>query len=134
MARSPWKKLMANVKLAAERHGGDGMGAKDDEWMASRARKVTITWHMLAKQFNDQKGKCYWFGIPLNPDDVFIANYPLAMSVDRLDNSKGYEPGNIVICSRLANLGRCNCSVEKYTEVVKKLVNPKTNKWIIYPD
>jgi hypothetical protein len=134
MARNPWKKLMANVYLSAERHGGDGLGVKDEQWLASRKRVVSITWQDLLFQFNSQEGKCYWFGIPLHPDDIFKVSYPLSMSVDRLDNTLGYEKDNIVVCSRLANLGRCNCSAENYKDVVHKLINPKTNKWIIYTD
>ena len=43
------------------------------------------------------------------------------MSVDRIDNSRGYEKDNFVICCRFANLGRRNASEQQMNEVIKKL-------------
>jgi len=117
MAKDPWKKLMRNVSLSAKRHGSVQLNAE----IPCIPREVRITERHLQKQFEKQKGRCYWFNIPLIPEDIFKTFYPLAMSVDRLDNTKEYTPDNIVIVCRFANLGRGNINQYQMKKIVKKL-------------
>lgn len=126
-ARNPWKRLYANVNLVANRHNGYGLPFTGDAAVLN-ARPVTITWEDLRDQFYKQQGKCYWFGIDLVPDEIFMRGFPLSMSVDRLDNARGYEKDNIVITTRLANLGRGKCSVETFSEVMIRLLNTNINE------
>ena len=113
--RNPWKKLMSNVKLSAQGRRGAPTQL--------RPREVSITEKDLCDQFNKQNGKCYWFDLDINPYDIFKSRYPLAMSVDRLDNEKGYVVGNIVICTRFANLGRGSSSTADMYEAVNYIRN-----------
>jgi hypothetical protein len=136
MAKNPWKKLLGNVMISAT-YGSHGARSKTNpkfsgrEYFKNAANSsqstkrhlVTITAADLERQFNKQRKKCYWFGIELNPLDIFTVRYPLAMSVDRIDNTKGYIKNNILITCRLANLGRQNCSPDVFKEVIKKLLN-----------
>lgn len=111
MRRSPWSELMANVnktRIVVR-------GRKDKQ------PKVEITENDLRVQFQKQGGRCYWLGVKLNPKDIFRSYYPLSMSVDRLDNSRGYTVDNIVITSRFANLGRGKCDVKEFKKIMKKV-------------
>jgi hypothetical protein len=125
MAKDPWKKLLANGKLVATRHNGFGY-----EWTTEDSkmipREFTLTRSDLVNMFRKQKNRCFWFGIELNPHDVFhpMPRYPLAPSIDRLDNNEGYTIDNVVITSRLANLARGTCLVDDWTVIVKKLNFP----------
>ena len=104
--REPWKKIYGLMTHSAS----------------------TVTIEDLRYIFEKQGRKCYWLGIPLDPNNNYIANHPLAISVDRLDNSRGYHRNNIVICSRFANLGRGPFDPNQFIGVItlikKYLRNP----------
>jgi hypothetical protein len=116
--KDPWKKLLSNVKVSGR------------IWHTHKnkpKRIVAISNLDLRRQFEAQRGLCYWFDVPLNPMDVFVAGNPLSPSVDRLDNSKGYEPDNIVICCRMANLGKGTCDDFAFLAAVAKIKNAWTS-------
>lgn len=86
----------------------------DRRWMnlarhAARRSRVNgvecdIDGEHVLEVFNSQNGLCYWLGVLMKPP---IDPYkPAQPSIDRLDDSKGYVRGNIVISCRAANLGR----------------------------
>jgi hypothetical protein len=81
-------------------------------------KEIQVTPDDLQEIFLAQNSRCYWFDIPLDPFDIFTSYNPLAISVDRLDAQFGYSKENIVICSRMANLGRGQCSADKFAEIV----------------
>lgn len=122
----PWKKLLKNVKLVSGRYNGYGYNFTSPDSIHA-PRSMGITREDLINQFEIQNGLCFWFKIKLDPNDVFKSRYPLAMSVDRLDNTKGYEKDNIVITSRLANLGRGNCDTETFHDIMNKIKYEQEN-------
>lgn len=107
--RNPWKKLLKHIKVSGRRN-------------LKTKKNVTITERDLKEQFINQNGRCYWFKIKLNPKHIHKKSYPLSISADRLDNNRGYDKENVVICSRLANLGRGNCPPEIFRKIVRKLI------------
>jgi len=110
--KDPWLKLLKKVELC-----GSSQASR------SRIKKVTITKEDLRKQFLKQGGCCYWFGVPINIDDVYTSNNPLAPSVDRLDNDRDYHKNNIVICTILANMGRGKCDPKTFKKIMTKIKN-----------
>jgi hypothetical protein len=124
---NPWKKLWHNVNLSGK-HGSKGANVKNNPKhrntvgsQSTKTHEISITPEDLEEQFNKQNGCCYWLGIKLNPEDIFKVNYPLAMSVDRVDNNLGYLKDNIVICCRLINLGRRNCPEDQFKKVIEQV-------------
>ena len=108
--KDPWLKLLKKVELC-----GSSKASR------SRIKKVTITKEDLKEQFLKQDGRCYWFGVPINIDDVYTSNNPLAPSVDRLDNDRDYHKNNIVICTILANMGRGKCGEGTFGKIMQKI-------------
>lgn len=43
----------------------------------------------------------------------FVFNTPYSASIDRIDNSKGYVPGNVQIISRKANIMKAHATEEE---------------------
>jgi hypothetical protein len=64
--------------------------------------------------FEEQKGLCYWFGIPIFPNPG--TRDPQRPSLDKLVPEKGYVKGNVVLTCAAANMGRSNTSVERFAE------------------
>ena len=110
--RNPWKKLLGNIKIS---------GRMRDAHCDKKPRVIAITWEELRDIFIDQQAKCYWFGMELDPDGIFKPFNPMAISADRLDDNEDYVKGNVVICSRMANLGRGKCSAEEFRGIVRQI-------------
>jgi hypothetical protein len=122
--RSPWKKLMRNLRLNGHRKKEHDRGNPEHGIRGSSSRRVIdVTEKDLKEIFEKQDGKCHWFGIELTPSDILIPHNPMAMSVDRIDNDRDYYKDNIVICCRFANLGRSTCDYQVFKNIVKKLKN-----------
>ena len=111
--KNPWLFLINRAKGNARPGYIKLNGIKRDYYL-----EVTITERDLIQIYKNQNGKCYWSGYPLNPNDVFKARCPWAMSLDRLDDKKGYVPGNVVLTTRAENLGRKDTSLKDYQKYV----------------
>ncbi len=123
--KNPWKKVMNNVKLSSRNGAAGGRTVtllgnagynKNEIYDKIKGHDVKIDYVYLENLFKKQGGKCHWLKTIINPMDVFIPHHPLAPSVDRLDNNKGYIPGNVVITTRFANCGRRNTEDKFFSE------------------
>lgn len=70
---------------------------------------VKITIKFLEQLKENQQGLCYWLKIPI---DFTLKDKLRQPSIDRLDNTKGYELDNIVLTTLFANLGRQDSNQE----------------------
>jgi len=87
-----------------------------------------ITFLMIKKIFQRQKGKCYWFGIDMIPSrEKKALNQP---SVDRLDPNKGYTESNCILCCYFANIGRRNTEKELWDKCVEKMKLAIKDKYV----
>lgn len=69
--------------------------------------------------FEKQQGKCYWFGVPLQPS--LQARAPQKPSLDRLDASKPHSPENCVLACFAANVGRNSTKMEDWRMFLRTL-------------
>ena len=85
-----------------------------------RNKKVHIVDHNINGVFLNrlrvkQKGMCYWLNIPI---DFTLKDKLRKPSLDRLDNSKGYEIGNVVLTTVFANTGRRDATIKEMNSFV----------------
>ena len=59
---------------------------------------------------------CPILDIPLTKGDGYLHN---AMSLDRVDNNKGYIPGNVRVISRRANLMKSSLTLDILEKIIK---------------
>lgn len=78
-------------------------------------REFTITEQDIKLIWEKQQGLCYYTKQPmkLSRDDNRYS-----VSLDRLDSSVGYIPGNVVLCCAAVNLMKNDLSVTEFTELV----------------
>ena len=135
--KDPWKKLWRNTNMSAT-SGAAGMRTDNNPKLSGQARKgnqstkrheVSITIDDLKNLWEKQNGLCYWLGMEMSLEDLFISHSPFAPSVDRLDNGRGYHSDNIVLTSRFANKGRGAYDCEDFEHRLNSLLNARSKWW-----
>jgi hypothetical protein len=117
MARNPFKALLNSAKSA--QNGWN-------RWHQSKGvnrpvKSFSIDEHDVERIFNEQNGLSKWLQIPMNPQDVFRKHFPLAPSLDRLDNAKDYTLDNVCISTRFENYGFNRATDEIKTECIERI-------------
>lgn len=85
---------------------------------------VDITWEDLEKQFKKQNGRCYFLpNYKINLEEIFVPYSIKAPSVDRIDDTKGYVKGNVVITTRFLNLGRGKYPEKDFREFLSEITS-----------
>lgn len=92
-------KVLCYTKRLSERRGHVAPSVKKED---------------VARMWESQGGKCFWFGVPMNK----TPRSHWKVSLDRLDNNKGYTPDNVVLCTWMANRARNAMSVEEFREAL----------------
>ncbi len=87
---------------------------------------VTITLEELMQQLEKQEYRCYYSGIPLD----LSAQKEMCPSLDRLDSSKSYVPGNVVICLWCINRAKSNMTEEEFLVLCKTITRWQEKKKI----
>jgi hypothetical protein len=90
---------------------------------SKRAKKknlaCSIDESFLEQLWQQQKGQCYWSKQPMCLE--LTKGLPNQVSVDRLDNSKGYTKDNVVLVSLAMNYCRNQLPVETWLEYLQSL-------------
>jgi len=70
-----------------------------------------------------EQGACHYCGSPVMWNEVTVQKGPRGHNLDRIDNERGYEPGNLVVCCWECNNGRgAKYTHEEWTVMVHALV------------
>lgn len=118
-----WKKVYSSTKVSGARAACMTEGRK------GQMPEHHITLQDIKDKYKDQKGLCYWSKTPLRLHYQKVSYHPLGVSVDRLENNKGYSKDNIVLCLRLINLGKNQYPSDEFPTVIEILKNDFTRKW-----
>jgi hypothetical protein len=84
-----------------------------------RKQEITITAKDFLSQWKKQNGKCYYTGVEL----ALLPHLNNTVSVDRVDNTVGYLPSNIVLCCHVINEMKSAMLLEdflKFCDLVSK--------------
>jgi hypothetical protein len=79
----------------------------------------SVTLDDLMEMWDSQRGKCFYSGTPMSFAGDRI---PESVSVDRIDSSKGYTLGNVVLCCNIVNLMKRNMSISELTRWCKLIL------------
>lgn len=119
--RNPWKKLLTGLKNSAKCSYKEGSRFHEK-------KVVTVTAEDLEDLFMRQNGRCFWLGIKIDPMGIYKAWNHLAPSLDRIDNKKPYQPDNLVITTRFANLGRGRLTMAEFAPMARKIRSDIANE------
>lgn len=70
--------------------------------------------------WQEQGGRCYWLGVPLS-FTVGRDRDPMRPSLDRLEPSLGYVPGNVVWATNFANRARGDLPADEFRALLQSL-------------
>jgi hypothetical protein len=112
---------LMDIKLAKKLLNGIAYSQGRNLVSGRSVKQVTINEQDLINIYNQQNGKCYWSGLPLDQSFNKIKHHPFAISPERLDNSKPYDMTNVVLCRRMFNLGRMAFPEKDFEEAMKIL-------------
>ena len=90
----------------------------------------SITREEFIGWYQSQVKECFYCGIPENliPQfpKFFNGTVNRRLSIDRMDNKRGYEPGNIVLsCRRCNGIKSDFFSAQEMKEIAQKFLTPK---------
>lgn len=84
-----------------------------------RGHEIRFTLSDVEALWMKQRGRCYWTGVPMVPS--VEKRDPQRPSLDRLDNAIGYVPGNVVLATAFANIGRQTASSMRFADFLLTL-------------
>ena len=94
----------------------------------TRANKKGIPFSITRKDvmdmFEEQKGLCYYSGLPMNvvKSDAKKFHDPFKMSLDCMDPAKGYVKGNVVWCAYCVNALKLKMSEDDMVGICRAIV------------
>ncbi len=133
--RNPWKQIMKNVELSSEHIVYVRNRGETTVIPPKKSRQpITITIEDLKELWRIQNGKCYWLGIDMSLEDLFVSYSPFAVSVERLDSNRGYHKDNIVLTTRFANRGRGKYDNENFKQRLDDLLENRSKEDIKIPN
>lgn len=75
-----------------------------------RKKEFSLTIEDVTAIYHKQNGLCYYTNKPM--DFIYGSNDKL--SLDRVDSSKGYTLGNVVLCRKYVNIAKSNHTIEDF--------------------
>lgn len=90
--------------------------------------EFSLTRDYFAQWWNIQEQKCVYCDIPIERMSVVNKSKKLAkrLSIDRIDNDKGYVEGNLALCCLRCNFIKSNLlTFEEMREIGQKYLKPK---------
>lgn len=87
------------------------------------SRRKALSVEMLLKLLDSQKGKCALTGVELTCVLVKGVTNPTNASIDRIDNTRGYEPDNIHLVCAVVNKFRVDTPLSEFIEWCVKVAN-----------
>ena len=109
------KKIISNVRFGQSRNAArikDGQGLTE--------KQIELTAEDLLEKYKQQNGKCHWSDIELDEQYNYVIRHPFAISVDRLNNKRGYVYDNTALTLRVFNLGRASYTGD-FNKIIKEL-------------
>ncbi len=88
-----------------------------------RGLEHSITRKYIEEIYASQNGLCYYTGGTMFTDMRGLSSNNDGVSIDRIDSSKGYIEGNIVLCRWIVNRMKNDLTHEEFLELVSKINN-----------
>ena len=93
----------------------------------NRSKEFNISFNKMKRVLNSKK--CYYTGVPIVFKSDSVGNHDHnKLTIDRIDNDKGYVDDNIVACSHAFNQVKGNLTVSQIKSLYKGLQKAKLCK------
>lgn len=85
----------------------------------TKDREFTLTVPYMRSVYDSQQGRCYWTGVELEVSP--LPHHPWQPSLDRIDSTKGYVPGNVVWAAWVVNRMKSDYTPEQFRDIIARL-------------
>jgi hypothetical protein len=82
-------------------------------------RKFELTDEIIMKKLKEQKECCYISNLPIS----LVPKNPYSLSIDRIDNNKGYTIENTIIVTKFINNCKNTLSIDEFIKCIKEVYN-----------
>lgn len=86
-----------------------------------RNLEFSIDYDYITELWNKQNGKCYYTNVDMKL--IALTKNPFQVSIDRIDSSKGYIVGNIVLCCQSINYMKNDYSLTDFIEFYNSVID-----------
>jgi hypothetical protein len=106
---------------------GEHQGLRISWWKKYQlsAKSRGLAWELTiddgVELYRQQDGKCALTGVPITCAGDFTNG--ITASIDRIDNAKGYVPGNVQLVHKEVNMMRGTLSVPRFLELCKAVAD-----------
>lgn len=107
-----------NGKREAQQAYHFSLKGKITHWKFS-AKLRGIEWKLSEQDLQHLPLTCVYTGQEL----VYESRLPNTISLDRIDSTKGYEPGNIVFCCEKVNKMKQDLPVDQFLQLCRLITN-----------
>lgn len=114
--------LQAYCKKCWESYQCSTFHMRYDRWKAN-AKHRGIEFTVTEPELEMTPKICYYTGVDLTIKSKEVNT----ISLDRLDNSKGYIPGNVVFCCEHINVMKSNLTHDQFVLLCQMVVNHKNS-------
>lgn len=121
------KEIAYRAKFNKDKSPRDFLMHKIGRMRSDKRHEVSIDTNYLLALYTKNNGRCAITGVKM----IHKAGFPNSISIDRINSSKEYIPGNVQLVCQFINLGKRDFDNDQIHDFVNEIVFAKTTSLMV---